>query len=305
MKALVYPIGTFGQQWGTAEIDLWRDSSEIQRSYQDLVVDRIYELSKRYNVRTYGSLSHDPLRYALFALETLNPVAERPWILLTGGVHGYETSGVLGALAFLESSAENYEDRYNFLVLPCVSPWGFETINRWNRDSLDPNRSFKGEGVCEEAAAIIAFLVDLRRDFIMHLDLHETTDTDESEFRPALAAKLGLAYEATQIPDGFYLVGDADNPQPEFQSAIINAVSRVTHIAPNDSEGRLLGDISAQPGVVNYAYRSLGLCAGVTNAPFTTTTEVYPDSPQVSPQQCIDAQVSAIVAGLEFISSVQ
>lgn len=255
-------------------------------------------------MKTYGSLSHDPLRYSLFALETLLPQPELPWVLVTGGVHGYETSGVLGALAFLERSAQSYEDRYNFLVLPCISPWGFETINRWNRDTLDPNRSFKGDGICEEAAAVIALLANTQRDFSMHIDLHETTDTDESEFRPALAAKLGQAYEPTEIPDGFYLVGDANNPQPEFQAAIIDAVGRTTHVAPNDSEGRLLGDTAAQKGVVNYAYKSLGLCAGVTNATYTTTTEVYPDSPSSTPEECIDAQVCALEAGLKFISSV-
>lgn len=301
---MAYPIGTFGQQWGSAEIVLWQNATEIQRSYQDVVVDRIYALSERYKVKTYGSLSHDPLRYSLFGIETLSPEPDLPWVLVTGGVHGYETSGVLGALAFLERSAQRYEKSFNFLVLPCISPWGFETINRWNRDTLDPNRAFKGDGLCEEAVAVIKLLAGSQRDFMMHMDLHETTDTDESEFRPALAAKLGQSYKETAIPDGFYLVGDENNPQPEFQTAIIEAVGEITHVAPNDAHGRLLGDIAAQKGVVNYAYKSLGLCAGVTAAPYTTTTEVYPDSASTSPDECIDAQVCALEAGLEFISSV-
>jgi hypothetical protein len=69
--------------------------------------------------------------------------------------------------------------------------------------------------------------------FAAHIDLHETTDTDETEFRPALAARDGKPFEPGSIPDGFYLVDDTENPQPEFQQAIIEAVARVTHIAPS------------------------------------------------------------------------
>ena len=36
----------------------------------------------------------------------------------------------------------------------------------------------------------------------LHIDLHETTDTDESEFRPALAARAGQVHEPGQITDG-------------------------------------------------------------------------------------------------------
>ena len=304
-----YPIGKQGVAWGAEELSLWQSQIEIKRSYQDLVVDRIYALSERFRIGRYGALSCDPLRYPLFSIETLEPNLELPWVLITGGVHGYETSGVLGALAFLEESAKEYIEHFNILVLPCVSPWGFETINRWNSEALDPNRSFKEGGLCEEARFAMALLnkpIHARgpKSFVMHLDLHETTDTDESEFRPALAAKLGKDHVPTEIPDGFYLVGDRSNPQPEFQSAIINAVEKVTHIAPNDAEGRLLGDKAAQRGVVNYSVKHLGLCAGVTDATYTTTTEVYPDSDNATPAQCIEAQVTAVNAALDYIISV-
>ena len=38
--------------------------------------------------------------------------------------------------------------------------------------------------------------------------------------------------------------------------------------------------------------KALGLCAGMTNAPYATTTEVYPDSPQANGAQCNAAQVN-------------
>mgnify|MGYP000741713275 CR=1 FL=1 len=35
--------------------------------------------------------------------------------------------------------------RVNLLVAPCVSPWAYERIQRWNFDALDPNRSFRAD----------------------------------------------------------------------------------------------------------------------------------------------------------------
>jgi hypothetical protein len=53
-------------------------------------------------------------------------------------------------------------------------------------------------------------------------------------------------------------------------------------------------------GVINYPVASIGLCAGMTKARYTTTTEVYPDSPRATPAQCNDAQVAAARAAIEF-----
>jgi hypothetical protein len=56
--------------------------------------------------------------------------------------------------------------------------------------------------------------------------------------------------------------------------------------------------------VVHYDTHALGLCASVSGARFTTTTEVYPDSPRASPAQCNEAQATAARAGLEYALSV-
>jgi hypothetical protein len=44
----------------------------------------------------------------------------------------------------------------------------------------------------------------------------------------------------------------------------------------------------------------LGLCKGITNARDRTTTEVYPDSPTATPQECNDAQVVAVQAAITY-----
>jgi hypothetical protein len=140
---------------------------------------------------------------------------------------------------------------------------------------------------------------------LLHIDLHETTDSDEQEFRPALAARDGKPFKPGLIPDGFYTVGDTDNPQPEFQAAIIRGVELVTHIAAADDNGEIIGSPVTQRGVINYPCKALGLCAGLTNARFTTTTEVYPDSPRATPEICNAAQVAAVRSALDFALAVR
>ena len=93
----------------------------------------------------------DAERYPLFAVKTKDWAADKPHLLVTGGVHGYETSGVQGALLFLDSKAEQYSKQFNIVVLPCVSPWGYECIQRWNAIAEDPNRAFRPERPAEEA----------------------------------------------------------------------------------------------------------------------------------------------------------
>jgi len=74
----------------------------------------------------------------------------------------------------------------------------------------------------------------------------------------------------------------------------------VTHIAPADANGMIIGSPVVAPGVIRYALRQLGLCAGITDARFKTTTEVYPDSARATAAQCNDAQAAAVCAGLDF-----
>jgi hypothetical protein len=296
-----YRIGTPGEPWGAAEKQLWFESQPVQRSYRDEVLAKLQVLNDTFEVFQYGSLPIDRQRYPLMAVKVGSDRTGAPWALITGGVHGYETSGVHGALEFLMSHASSYRDRLNLVVAPCISPWGYEVINRWNPNCLDPNRSFTSGTAAEESAGLMGLLADLGVEFRVHMDLHETTDSDESEFRPAVAARDGEPFEPGAIPDGFYIVGDTENPQPEFQAAVIAGVGQVTHIAPSDDHGQIIGSDVTQPGVINYRNTEWGLCTGVTGARFTTTTEVYPDSPKATPAVCIDAQVAAVRAGLDFV----
>eukprot|EP00547_Thalassionema_nitzschioides_P013480 CAMPEP_0194244756 /NCGR_PEP_ID=MMETSP0158-20130606/11941_1 /TAXON_ID=33649 /ORGANISM="Thalassionema nitzschioides, Strain L26-B" /LENGTH=342 /DNA_ID=CAMNT_0038980335 /DNA_START=30 /DNA_END=1058 /DNA_ORIENTATION=- len=312
-----YSIGTPGSPWGVKEKQEWLDSRVHHRSYQDEVVTKLEAGLDGFTVSQYDTLSVKAKDYPLFVAKSNDWNSDKPCVLITGGVHGYETSGVQGALLFLSTCAKGYSSTFNIVVAPCVSPWGYETIERWNAQAVDPNRSFNPEGkvvegrsfnpepATAESTALIAYLKSLGDDakFLCHLDLHETTDTDKTEFRPAKLARDGqVSDEEESIPDGFYLVSDETNPQTDWHKTMIDAVRKITHIAPNDPDGTIIGETVVQEGVIAIPTpSSLGLCSGVTTASYATTTEVYPDSPKATPEQCNQAQVACIVGALEYI----
>ena len=299
-KSLRYPVGTPGKPWSSAERDQWRALQSRQRLYSTDVLARIDALPDLFESLIYGHLNYAEETYELIAVRSRNFDPALPIALVTGGVHGYETSGVLGALEFLEQRASHYAGRLNLLAVPCVSPWGYERINRWNYDALDPNRNFRGDGPAQEATALIGLVRSMQGPFLLHIDLHETTDSDATEFGPARAARDGTTNDLDNIPDGFYLVDDSENRQPKFQNAIITAVERVTHIALPDGRGEIIGSPAVAHGVIEYPLARLGLCTSITGARFTTTTEVYPDSPRATPEQCNAAQVVAVCAALDY-----
>jgi hypothetical protein len=300
-------IGIPGIPWGLSEKQVWLSQQTIKRSYQQQVVAKIEAIKQNFPdqvlVEQYGALSCDSDNYTLWAIKTKQWQSDKPTVLVTGGVHGYETSGIQGALRFVESTMVTYADRFNFIVAPCLSPWGYETVNRWTPDATDPNRSFTKDTQVEECHSLMTYVANLNLSILCHIDLHETTDTDNSIFRPALEARDAIEQNFSEIPDGFYGVGDSANPEPAFQKAIIDAVEEVTHIAPCDEKNCLIGTKIEQRGVINYPIRDIGLCAAFTGAPFVSTTEVYPDSPKVNDENCILAQVAAIQGALNYLDN--
>jgi hypothetical protein len=290
------------QAWTDQDVNKWKTEQKIQRSYQDELVTQIDKLKEQFNVKEYGQLDYDNA-YPLYLVHSRELSPQKPTVLITGGVHGYETSGAKGAISFMATRASEYEKHFNFVCAPCVSPWGYETINRWNPDAIDPNRNFFQDSAAQECALLYQAVHNLGVKYIAHFDLHETTDTDNTVFRPALAQRDGIAQDKWDIPDGFYLVADSARVEKEFQEAIIQNVKKVTHIAPADSEGKIIGKEVLSQGVMAYDVQKLHLSTSLTRAKYVTTTEVYPDSPHATPEQCIQAQVAAIVGGLDYIQA--
>src|SRR5690606_6041797 len=96
--AAPYPIGKPGVPWGDAERKEWLAQQHRRRSYIDDVVSAIERLSTRFDVSEYGQLDYPPDQYRLYALRSRGWRDDRGITLITGGVHGYETKGVQGAL---------------------------------------------------------------------------------------------------------------------------------------------------------------------------------------------------------------
>jgi len=313
-----YPIGTPGKPWSDAERSEWKATRKYRRSYKEEVLNKLDKIKSSNDdvleVIQYGALSRDPQRYPLYAVKSKQWQDDKPTLLVTGGVHGYETSGVQGAILFLNTHAAKYSEQVNILVAPCISPWAYEHIERWNADLKDPNRSFKKGNETEESAAFISYLESLDvKEWACHLDLHETTDTDSTEFMPAKHAKAGLMYAGEVIPDGFYLVGDTEEPKLDFLQAIISGVEKVTHIVTNktiieECTNSFVGCLcleAVSEGVILVPTKSLGLCCSITGGRYATTTEVYPDSPSATDAICNEAQVAAIVAALDYVIDEQ
>ena len=76
------------------------------------------------------------------------------------------------------------------------------------------------------------------------------------------------------------------------------------HIALEDDKNEIIGSPVVSHGVIRYELKRLGLCASITGARYTATTEVYPDSARATPQQCIEAQVAAVWAGVAFVHQI-
>ena len=100
-----YPIGTPGTPWGSAEIAAWLARQTRHRSYQQDVLNVVDALRSRYDVVEYGRLDYSPEMFPLVAIKTRAWRNDLPCMLVTGGVHGYETSGVHGALRFAQQQA--------------------------------------------------------------------------------------------------------------------------------------------------------------------------------------------------------
>ncbi|MBL8711821.1 MAG: M14 family metallocarboxypeptidase [Alphaproteobacteria bacterium] len=278
--------------WGAAEKEAWFASQKIQRSYQTDVVDRLTALPpENFALEQYGALSHDPQRYPLYVVKSKPWDDANPTILITGGVHGYEDSGITGALRFLEEEAAQYADKVNFVVYPCISPLGYEINHRWNRKAEDPNRHFFAGGTAEESRQLMASVESLKLHFRAAVDLHETNYRDIG-ITAERRARDGQKFEAGDdyIPDGFYLVVPSQ-ADVALGHEVIEAVRKVTPIA---IEPEILGYKSDKGVIVIDDVNTLLQDFARQHADVGMTTEIYPD--KATRKEAEDAQIATIKA---------
>ena len=152
------------------------------------IVDRLNQLDLPLNL--IGTV-HDYPIYQLNLESSTNPSKS---ILITGGVHGDEPAGVEAALQFLERDNGTLLQKFSFVVIPCINPFGYVHKTRENRDGVDINRSFETEEVSE--VAIVKRAIG-QTQFSLAIDFHEDYDAtgfylyegkrDEQHIGPELA----------------------------------------------------------------------------------------------------------------------
>lgn len=294
-----------GAEWSDDQIKIWANSRERVRDYAP-ILSRINALSGDFNITQYGALSHNPDRYPLYHLTSKKWDNTKPNILITGGVHGYEPSGIFAALEFLEKQVPHLKDKCNFVCFPCISPWAYEHDQRWDINAEDPNRGFRRVRIrrdVEESVLFMNALDTLGHQYAFSIDLHETSDRDKV-LRRERASRFGteLVANPDHMQDGFYLVLDPSyeptgNKPDIFGESIINAVKKVTKIAPDP-------EVLNRPNHNGIVYAEFeGLLAdylrreGFTK--FAATTEVYPNS--ISNDEAIAGQIAAIEGGIKFL----
>ncbi len=131
------------------------------------IVDRLNQLDLPLNLI---STVHD---YPIYQINLESSTNSSKSILITGGVHGDEPAGVEAALQFLERDNGTLLQRFSFIVIPCINPFGYVHKTRENRDGVDINRSFETEEVSE--VAIVKRAIG-QTQFSLAIDFHEDYD---------------------------------------------------------------------------------------------------------------------------------
>jgi hypothetical protein len=140
--------------------------------------------------------------------------ADAPTVLLTGGMHGDEPAGVEAVLQWLEGE-EWRQWRVNWLVLPCMNPFGWTRDQRCNATGQDINRHFRPSDPCQEAELIKRTTGQQR--FLLAMDLHEDSDSDGYYI---CETKSGAPFLGTRIPKAVAgLLPVADRPRLDGRRA--------------------------------------------------------------------------------------
>lgn len=105
------------------------------------------------------------------------PDSNRRSVYISGGIHGDEPAGVWAVLGFLKryhALPERYH-LFDFTILPCINPHGYEYHTRENADGVDLNRQFRNPSPPLEVQHVKKVIGN--RPFLLTMELHEDVDT--------------------------------------------------------------------------------------------------------------------------------
>jgi len=145
-------------------------------------------------------------------------------VLISAGIHGDEPAGVETICAFLESGKyKSYTKEWDFIILPCINPYGYEYDSRENHDHKDLNRLFKLNSPPLEVKLTQSVIETSY--FNLMLELHEDSDSH-----------------------GYYLFQKSNKPFGiELGYKIIDSVKEIIPINLN----KKIDDIPAEKGLIH------------------------------------------------------
>ncbi|MCG5104456.1 M14 family zinc carboxypeptidase [Oceanobacillus alkalisoli] len=128
------------------------NSDEYHTNFAQLISDHPDFLSRNLQGKD-GTGQYDIFEYHAGADEIEPPgtLKPRPKIIITAGVHGYERTSPIALYYFIKDICENWQNdpvleyfRWNVDIIfnPIVNPYGYNTTNRVNGNSVDINRNF-------------------------------------------------------------------------------------------------------------------------------------------------------------------
>ncbi|MBI3610130.1 MAG: M14 family metallocarboxypeptidase [Nitrospirae bacterium] len=118
--------------------------------------------------------------YPFYHLSITSPEAgnpERRTVFLGGGIHGDEPGGVWAVMEFLRRypmQPDRYR-RFEFTLLPCMNPFGYEHNTRANAAGIDLNRQFRNTAPPIEVQRVKKAVGG--RPFFLTMEFHEDVDT--------------------------------------------------------------------------------------------------------------------------------
>jgi hypothetical protein len=143
------------------------------RHFDDIVARLKASLNPEGELTEVAALSAGHREYPLIKIVMGKGNPRR--VLISGGIHGDEPAGVETLCAFLENKLyKDFLDTWEFTLLPCINPSGFELGIRNNQDDIDLNRMFK-EATTPQEVDFVKTVLDQPYD--LDLELHEDVDS--------------------------------------------------------------------------------------------------------------------------------
>lgn len=304
---------TAKEPWGKAEISAWFEKTNQKpvRSYVDDVVRPLSVLpSNLFQLERYGDITVGGNSFSLKRVTVGDLTNGNPNILITAGVHGCEPSGTRAAIDFLQTDSQRLSAQFNFVVYPCINPWGYQYDHRWNADAEDINRLFISGVASDQTTAENAFfmhsLSQIPMKFDVALDWHEILNRDV-DLRVLRHERFGapLALDYREIPNGSYIMlsePDAIEDKKsllDFGNAVISSIAESSPIA---SDKKVAG-VNNQGGVT-ICDPNEGLMRTYlgNHAERVCVVEINPDRPGMTPQRSMEAQKQSVYGAMRFLS---